>query len=398
VTKTTRLSNHLELRQRIFLMTRSARWVLWVLGLMLIAMFAVILILAFYHLPDSERSGAALLNTMLSKIVSDPVDAAMNALILIILVLHLVYMRLAQQHERLILTPTGIEYRSPLPEVLQPLRPSWSFAWSEIRTASLQGVTRARDARFVALELDNGVRKVKIFPFQWVDPAHYQPVSPMAGMWKLRREIPEEVVARVEESEVMRYISAVAPHLLPQRGAPFADLGFALAVVVAFFVFFLYALGDTFFVGHEVYADQPPYRFFIVTGILGAIAAALWLRRGQVPIAETLGVALLFGGALGVAAYPGALRVNAVTDAEGLHNYQYQLAQDMTLHPLSTELPTLTFPRYTDYWSHLKAGSMHEFELRRGGLGFYQVNMQPINMKMREFYEGKVTGAARAAD
>jgi hypothetical protein len=294
MTNKARLSNRLELRQRMFLMTRSsrwarwARWALWALGLMLIAMFAVILILAFYHLPDSERSGAALLNTMLSKIVSDPVDAAMNALILIMLVLHLVYMRLAQQHERLILTPTGIEYRSPLPEVLQPLRPSWSFAWSEIRTASLQGVTRARDARFVALELDNGQRKVKILPFQWVDPAHYQPVSPMAGMWKLRREIPEEVVARVEESEVMRYISAVAPHLLPQRGAPFADLGFALeknshalAVVVAFFVFFLYALGDTFFVGHEVYADQPPYRFFIVTGILGAIAAALWLRRGQ---------------------------------------------------------------------------------------------------------------------
>jgi len=402
VTKTTLLSNRLELRQRMFLMTRSSCWALWVMGLMLIAMFAAVLILVWNHLPDSERNGAALLNALLEKIVRDPVDAAMNALIVSIGVLHLVYMRLAQQHERLILTPTGIEYRSPLPEVLQPLRPSWSMAWGQIRAASLHGVKRARDARFVALELDNGVRKVKILPFQWVEPGHYQPVSPMAGMWKLRREIPEEVVARVEESEVMRYISAAAPHLLPQRGAPFADLGFnleknphALAVVIAFFVFFLYALGDTFFIGHEVYADQPPYRFFIATGIFGAIAAALWLRRGQVPVAETLGVALLFGGALGAAVYPGALRVNAFTDVDGLHNYQYQLAPDMTLHPLSTGLPTLAFPRYADYWSHFEAGSVHEFELRRGELNFYQLNMQPINRKMREFYEEKSDGAGR---
>jgi hypothetical protein len=160
-------------------------------------------------------------------------------------------------------------------------------------------------------------------------------------------------------------------------------------VVIAFFVSFFYALGDTFVAGNESYADTPPYPYFIAAGILAAMAAALWLRRARVPVAESLGVALLFGGALGAAAYPGALRVNALTDREGLRNYEYQLAPDLTLSPLSAGLPRLAFPRDADYWAHFKAGSVHTLELRHGGLGFYQVNMQPVIEAMREFYKGQ---------
>lgn len=380
----------------MFLMSRTQRRALWAMGLMTLAAFAAVLILALYLMPDNERDAAVLLDTLLAKLVRNPVDAVVNALFLIVVVLQLGYLRLAQQRERLILTRTGIEYRSPLPDALQALRPSWSLAWGQIRAAALQGGLRARDARGVALELDSGLRKVRIFPFQWVDPAHDQPVSPWAELRKLHRMTPEEIVARVEESAVLRYIAAAAPHLLPQRGAPFADVGFALeknpralAVVIAFFVFGFYALGDTFVFGHETYADQPPYRFFFAAGLLAAIAAALWLRRAHVPVAESLGVALLFGGALGAAAFPGALRVNACTDVHGLRDYEYQLTPELKLSPLSAGLPTLDFPRYADYWSHFKAGSVHAFELRQGGLGFYQLNMQPVEKALREFYDGQ---------
>jgi hypothetical protein len=403
VTPTNRLPDRLELRQRMFLFSRTQRWAFWALGLMTLLLFAAMLLLALYRMPENERSAMALLDKLLAKLVRSPVDAVINAFFLIAVVLQLAYLRLAQQRERLILTRTGIEYRSPLPEALRALRPSWSLAWGQIRAASLQGVMRARDARGVVLELDSVQRKAKIVPFQWVDPAQYRPVSPWTEVRRLRNAAPEELLARIEESEVLRYIAAVAPQLLPPRSAPFADAGFALeknprtlAAVIAFFAVFFYALGDTFIFGHEAYADQPPYPLFIAAGLLAAMAAALWLRRAQVPVAESLGVALLFGMALGAAFYPGALRVNAFTDVEGLRSHEYQLTSELRLSPLSAGLPTLAFPRDAEYWAHFAVGSVHVFELRRGGLDFYQLNMQPVEKAMREYYEGRNRPGNRA--
>jgi hypothetical protein len=393
MTMTTPAPDRLELQQRMFLISRTQRWAFWALGLLIAVLLVVGILLAVYKIPGHERDGAALLSALWTKLVSKPLDAIVNTLMLSAVMLQLVYVRLAQQHERLILTRTGIEYRSPLPRALQALRPSWSLTWEQIRSTALLGVSRARDARVVALEFDSGRRKFKIFPFQWVDPAQFQADGSWATLRKLGKASAVEIRAQVEDSAVMRYIDAVIPPLLPSYGAS-AELGFALekspralAVMIVFFVFFFYALGDTFFFSHETYADQPPYRYFIAAGLLAAVAAALWMRRAQVPLAESLGVALLFGGALGAATYPGALRANAFTDIDGMQRYEYQLAPNLSLIPLHNGLPTLAFPRYSDYWSSFKAGSVHSFELRRGGLGFYQLNMLPVEAAMRDYYE-----------
>jgi hypothetical protein len=393
MTMTTLVPDRLELRQRMFLRSRTQRWASWALGLLITALLVVGFLLALYKMPGHEHDGAALLSALWAKLLSKPLDAVVNALMLGVVVLQFVYLRLAQRYERLILTRSGIEYRSPLPLALQTLRPSWLLTWEQIRATALLGVNRARDARVVGLEFDNGRRKFKIFPFQWVDPAQFQASGSWATLRMLGKASAVEIRAQVEDSAVMRYIAAAVPQLLPSYDAP-ADHGFALekspralALVIAFFVFFFYALGDTFFFSHEIYADQPPYRYFIAAGLLAMVAAALWMRRAQVPLAETLGVALLFGGALGAATYPGILRANAFTDVDGLQRYQYQLASNLSLIPLSSGLPTLVFPRYPDYWSHFRVGSVHSFELRRGGLGFYQLNMLPVEAALRDYYE-----------
>ena len=46
---------------------------------------------------------------------------------------------------------------------------------------------------------------------------------------------------------------------------------------------------------------------------------------------------------------------------------------------------------YNVFREKFDVGSIHEFELRKGGLDFYQVNMAPIYMKIDEdhFGEGK---------
>ncbi|MCK7509538.1 MAG: hypothetical protein MZV70_39540 [Desulfobacterales bacterium] len=49
--------------------------------------------------------------------------------------------------------------------------------------------------------------------------------------------------------------------------------------------------------------------------------------------------------------------------------------------------PALEFPGHHEYWAQFKPGSVHQFELRRGGLGFYQLNMRPLEKALREYYE-----------
>ncbi len=57
--------------------------------------------------------------------------------------------------------------------------------------------------------------------------------------------------------------------------------------------------------------------------------------------------------------------------------------------PVDSNPPVLSFPKDADDWGHFKIGTTHGFELRKGGLGFYQVNVQPVHVKMREYFIGR---------
>ena len=392
----TRLPDRLELRQRQYLPSRSQRVAIVLMVALLVLALAAGLALAFYLATRSGHEPAAMLEQMLkgilARLTSKPWDTAFHLLLLIAVVLQVVYLRRAQRLERLILTSAGIEYRTPLPAALHSLRPGWSLAWGQIRGVSFKNTLGAHGPQTVALELDAGSRKVKIYPWRWVDPQHYQPVSPWQDLRKLQRATPEAISAVIHDSAVVRYLVAAQPHLAPATGAGFVGASFALeknprtrALVVALLALGLYALVDTA-VGHETYAGPVPYREFVAVGVFAACAAALWMWRGRVPLAETLIVALLFGGTLGAAGYPGTLRANALTDADGLRSYEYRLTREGGLEPLTPGLPTLAFPEYYEYWEQFEPGSQHAFELRKGGLGFYQLNLQPVHTALRDFY------------
>jgi len=119
------------------------------------------------------------------------------------------------------------------------------------------------------------------------------------------------------------------------------------------------------------------------------LASMLWLLSAKVPRPETLGLSLLLGITAGVALYPGLLRVNEATDDEGLRTYDYRLTEYVVFSPVDSNLPVLNFPKDADYWGQFKLGTTHRFELRKGGLGFYQVNMEPVHAKMHEYFVGR---------
>jgi hypothetical protein len=81
-------------------------------------------------------------------------------------------------------------------------------------------------------------------------------------------------------------------------------------------------------------------------------------------------------------------RLNEATDTEGLSTYEYRLTEYVVFSPEDPNLPVLRFPGDADYWRQFKLGTTHRFELRKGGLGFHQVDMRPVHAKMREYFIG----------
>lgn len=388
--------DRLDLRQRMFMWSKTQRRLVAVLGGLVVFLFlAVVLILLFVTPTCRPEEGGSVLERIWRGIERKPWDGFFNALVIVLALAQLYYFRRAQQFERLVLTGTGIEYCSPLPAALKFLYPDWKVMWSQVRAVSLEGQKFAPGPQLTALVLDTGTRKKRIFPWRWVDPDAFAPVTPWKELRRMQRLSAAEAIAEIETGPLLRYVSAALPHLKIVRRGVF-DGVFALeknfsslVIVIGFFVLVFYALGDGAFMGQETYVEDIPWNGFVLAGMAGGAGAALWMWRSGVPKAEGAIVALLFAAALGAAAYPGALRLNAMTDTEGLRSHEYVMRPNLTFAPVEPGLPELSFPQFADYWQQFKTGSKHEFELRRGGLGFYQLNFEPVRQRLRAFYESR---------
>ena len=385
----------LELRPRLLQQSRRQNKNIYWVVLLLVGMVLTVIYIAFLsNKPAGQNVNWQVLGAaMWKKIEADPLQSGLNGLILFLVLLQLFYQLGVQKRERLILTRSGIEYHSPLPAWLQFLRRSWSVSWSQVRALSLQPSKVNSTLQGVMLELATSAGKRKLAPYNWVDPESYQPPSPWKLVMQLRRYSTEDLAAQIDTSPLMQYVRAVLPNVPVKRPTNLVNMSFAieknlssLAVTAAFLFLIVYAIFDGGFLLHETYAQDPPYEVFAVAGVAGAVVSGLWMLRSQVPIAEGLVIALMTGCGLGVAAYPGALRLNALTDTESLKTYQYTLTVGREFQPPVAGLPVLYFDSYYEYWAQFKAGSEYAFQLRRGGLGFYQLNLEPIEHAMREFY------------
>ena len=358
-----------ELQNRMFVASpRDRRRAL----LVLTALVALTLILALAAVmlivPDDPSRRERLLRKSIEVFAHKKANVAALILFVAAFLAQLAYVARARRLERLIVDESGIRYRSPLPAGLQAVQPGWSLAWSAIGKASLRRSRLVRGPLAVELVLapaGGGPERV-LRPHQWVDPRDMQ--APLVGLV-------EKHVAHFESNQE-------PPGFALERHPR------TLAAITLIFALLAYAIADPL-LGTETYAASPPLGINLVAGFVAALLAWRWLQAGAVPAPESAGVALLIGCVLVGALYPGLLRVNQLTDRDGLAAHPYALAPDLSLRPLERELPVLRFPRFADYWSHFPPGSLHEFRLRRGGLGFWQVDMAPVNEAMRAWYASR---------
>jgi hypothetical protein len=328
------------------------------------------------------------------------IEQAELLLVVVAMFVHLWYSRRSSKYERLILDETGIRYQSALPQAIRGLLPDWSLRWSQVRAARI-GVPRlGHRPNLALLELDAAPKTRKILVLRWVpaDSAGATATPDDSTSWRDRffagigskRDV-ERTWKEVEESPLVRYARQAGLAIAIDRSR---EIGYgfslesnrhALAGAVLVIALLCYAIVDLA-VNEEIYAVDPPLVLFAVGGSIAVLAGLLWFASAGVPRAETFGLSLLLGGAVGFALYPGALRLNAATDSEGLRRYDYRLTSYVVFSPLDAQVPELSLPRDADYWGQFKLGTVHPFDLRKGGLGFYQVDMGPVHAKMHDYF------------
>ena len=388
----------LALQNRTTIRQSSHRVALWITVL---GAFLVLAITAVVLYVVAAKSGASIGWDEIAAEIEKTIREDWLGVLLAVLgvfasALQILYIAASRRLERLVLNELGISYVSSLPKALQFLHPSWSLQWSQIQRAEFKTNAYARRPEFVTLVLHAGLRKRSIRPYMWVDPATYQPPS-----WKKQlRFVPPntvEIADAVMSSPVMRFMKTrphleLAPPDLNQK-KPFAleKNPVALGFVGLFFVSIVYAFIDAMIVNPETYVAPPFYTTYVMGGLALGLAAFWLMRASKVPMTEAIAVAVLSGGAFAAALYPGLLRINQFTDTEGLHTYKYKMVEPAYFIPIERDgLPELEFPhRHREFWSQYEAGSIQEFELRKGALEFYQINMQPIYDRINDFYEKK---------
>ncbi len=385
----------LELRNLLFAAPRggaSQQASRTLIGFALLLFVLLALLVAFGASSDIDWREFA--RKLLAKLADKPLAAILLPVVFIVLsVLPILYVGLARWRERLILTESTIEYRSPLPAPLEALLPGWKLRWDEVNRARLRSRGYARGPMALMLELSSLRGTRRVVPWLWIEANALGTSTPAEVMQASRGLDGPDALRATLDSPVMRYAAARLARVETDAPPEQAIAGYALernprtlAAMLLLFALIGYAITDTV-LNADAYAGTPPFNLFIGWGVLGGGIVWVWLRAGDVPLFERGALAVLLAGAIGCALHPALLRANALTDPDGPRTYQYRLLEDLTLAPPEAGLPPLDFRRYREYWQQFRPGSRHPIILRQGALDFYQVDMAPLRERMRAYYE-----------
>jgi hypothetical protein len=382
------------LKNRALLAPELQRAIPWAVALSAVALLvATPLALWFVLGPGMDPSLAGeLVAKAWASLRERPLEVALFVASLVLSPLPLLYVARARELEQLVISAQGLEYVSPLPPALQFLNPSWTLRWTQVHRAALEPSGLASGPQFLQLVFDLGLDRRRVMPYSWVDPRTYQPPKPWSMRDAQRRMQRDAVLGELRASPLL---AAVARHV-PQFSVDWDAVSrpqfaleknpWTLAAVVAFFALFVYALVDGLFLNSETYAEPPRYAAYAAVGAAAVLAVFALLRRAGAPAGESVALALLTGAALGAALYPGLLRLNQLTDAQGPQLHAYEHRGGGHFAPRQDGLPPLDLSRYGEYWAELRVGASYEFALRRGGLGFYQLDLAPLYAAMRKYH------------
>ena len=292
---------------------------------------------------------------------------------------------------RIIVNDAGIRFNSGLARSLRFLAPDWSVGWHELEAVSWQLASSQYIASRLTLQTMRG--KYRISPWQWVEAGtgtgRYLPkmkyTKEEAGSALRRTVLVEWVRRKYSGYRDDSYYQARAPAVdLGFDGADVTPLTFMIAAVfVALVCSFII---EIYFAASEFYAGDPPWLLIVLSMLLGSFLVLRALRHFEPERKNSALYALLFGLGVGLAAYPFLVRINAWTDNDGLHEFDYRLGTDYVWHAVLPGTPDLEmYLSGSHWWRQFVPGDSYTFALRKGGLGFWQINMTPVYESQKKY-------------
>lgn len=318
-----------------------------------------------------------------------------------------------RRHLRIEIDEHGIRYRNTLP-LFSGIRPSWDLAWNTITRVEYKGRfrtdTEAKSLRAIILHPQAGKAR-RLDPANWMDP------DPAVDDFGLRMRDVRFTVSQFAIEKKRREMALRSPlvKILEQRGWPVVRPGTeatatasgaasaalaggrkeenrfdltthpgTMAAVGLIIGLLLYFVADSFFLFDWRYASAPPWPALISTGALGAVIGIL-MGRGA-PGRERLVLALMLGGAVGAATWPGALRLNASLATTNPMPVVYEYRAVGEYRATDGRHPPLSFSGFEAYWTDPARRENQTFHLLEGPLGIVQIDYSRIIERIQAFH------------
>ena len=372
------LQPELVLQKRLHVVAARYRWawplLLFVTTALLLAAFALLVSSTIAH----DQAAGAFTQALASAWQKNPLKLAAPSLLLLAAIALAAFEKYRAKHDRLYLSDEGIRYRSRFPWLVS----SWALRWDELRAVKLHTRLTGRiRAQTAVLSLETAQHRYRVRPFDWL--AADEPLSPRTLFLRGKNRGDP-----LDELPLMRYLHERG--VVPTSAAGTNVANFALehnpraaAAALAIVAVLIYAFADMV-ANSEAYLVRPPYWAFAGGGVLAAALVLPWLRRGQVPRAVAAGLAAMLALVVGIALFPFLLRVNQLTDTHGLQPHAYTFTPPGGFAAVDAHMPDIELTRFETYWEKLRPGTLRLFSIRRGGLGFYQIDLAPLYDEIRQ--------------
>ena len=393
--------NTVTLVNRMHHVSREQRTLIVLIAMITVVVIAVLFITMFdLPLDPAALDWQVVRDKLRRKLSEAPLHTLVFLLPIPLSIIQFVVMGF-NKRARLVLSETGIGYRSGWPGFLQRFRPDWRLAWQALEAVEPAQRNAFGTVQPGAFDLVAGDQTRRVFPHLWFDPDE----PPREG-WRERLVVNAaldslKLLAVLERSIVIQYLRDAGFEVKLEPVVKKAQTLFVLessphtiAALVLLAVLVAYAFIDGIALP-ETYVDVsgPLFTGFVALGVVAGLAVLGWLLAARIPAPESAVIALLTGVVVGVAAYPAALRLNMLTDSEGLQAYPYHVRHgvgpEVRLEPLDPALPVIDYFRWGPYWARFGQEDRYPVMLRSGGLGFYQFHQASIIDDIRRFEEGE---------
>ena len=297
---------------------------------------------------------------------------------------------LVAKRQRIRLHRHGIDFTGGMGGLFEFLSRDWSVRWEEIDELIWQADRR----NFLASRLMLVTRRKshRVTPWAWV-----QADRKVDRLFARISGDTEAARAQLNASAFIKALSIHRPDLEVEVKDEKAsgkhlktsgDITPVTGIVAGIFALLVLYFGvEIYFTETEFYVGTAPVIGFIACGLVGSAMVFVLLRLIEPERKDTVLYALLFGLGLGLAANPFLVRLNAWTDLGGLKSHEYRLNEELVWNATKGGAPDLDlYLSSSDWWRQHKPGDTYIFELRKGGLGFWQVNMIPVYNDQKAFY------------